>query len=71
MTSTPELAALQDLCARLESARIAYMLTGSPAMSFYARPRMTRDVDLVVAFESGGIARLTDAPRGYHRSAGL
>ena len=49
MTTTPELAALQDLCARLESARIAYMLTGSLAMSFYARPRMTRDVDLVVA----------------------
>ena len=61
MTTTPELAALQDLCARLESARIAYMLTGSLAMSFYARPRMTRDVDLVVAFASGDIARLTAA----------
>ena len=64
MTTTPELAALQDLCARLESARIAYMLTGSLAMSFYARPRMTRDVDLVVAFESGDIARLTAALGG-------
>ena len=64
MTTTPELAALQDLCARLESARIAYMLTGSLAMSFYARPRMTRDVDLVVAFESGDIARLTDVLGG-------
>ena len=61
MSTTPELAALQDLCTRLESARVDYMLTGSLAMSFYARPRMTRDVDLVVAFESGGITSLTAA----------
>jgi hypothetical protein len=34
---------------RLDSAGIAYMLTGSLAMSMYAEPRMTRDIDLVVA----------------------
>ena len=34
---------------RLERASIAYMLTGSLAMNYYAQPRMTRDIDLVVA----------------------
>ena len=43
-----ELEVLQDAIARLEDAGIAYMLTGSVAMSYYAEPRMTRDVDLVV-----------------------
>ena len=48
MTTTPELLALQDLCARIETAGVAYMLTGSLAMAYYARPRMTRDIDLVI-----------------------
>ena len=43
-----ELEVLQDAVARLERAGIAYMLTGSVALSYYAEPRMTRDVDLVV-----------------------
>jgi hypothetical protein len=43
-----ELEVLQDAVARLEGAGIAYMLTGSLALSYYAEPRMTRDVDLVV-----------------------
>ncbi len=51
LTPTPELAALRDVCARLDGAGIAYMLTGSLAMSFYARPRMTRDIDLVVVLD--------------------
>jgi hypothetical protein len=45
MAPTPELLALRDVCARLQSAGVAYMLTGSLALSFYARPRMTRDID--------------------------
>lgn len=61
MTTTPELSALQDLCARLEGAGIAYMLTGSLAMSHYARPRMTRDIDLVVALEASAARTLTAA----------
>ena len=32
---------------RLERAGIPYMLTGSIALSYYAQPRMTRDIDLV------------------------
>ena len=34
---------------RLERGGFAYMLTGSMAMNYYAQPRMTRDIDLVVA----------------------
>lgn len=43
-----ELEVLQDAVSRLEGAEIPYMLTGSIALSYYAEPRMTRDVDLVV-----------------------
>jgi hypothetical protein len=43
-----ELEVLQDAIVRLEGGGIAYMLTGSVALSYYAEPRMTRDVDLVV-----------------------
>lgn len=43
-----ELDVLRDMCQRLESGGLAYMLTGSMAMNFYAQPRMTRDIDLVV-----------------------
>jgi len=61
MTPTPELLALRDVCARLDGAGIAYMLTGSLAMSFYARPRMTRDIDLIIALEAAQAGQLTDA----------
>lgn len=61
MSDTPELVALRDVCARLDAAAIAYMLTGSTAMSFYARPRMTRDIDLVIALEAAQSQRLIDA----------
>jgi predicted nucleotidyltransferase len=48
-----ELEVLQEALARLEGAGIAYMLTGSVALSYYAEPRMTRDVDLVI--EAAGL----------------
>lgn len=44
-----ELDILRDVSLRLNSAGIAFMLTGSVAMNYYAQPRMTRDIDLVVA----------------------
>jgi hypothetical protein len=44
-----ELDILRDISMRLEQAGISYMLTGSMAMNYYAQPRMTRDIDLVVA----------------------
>ncbi len=43
---------------RLEQAGIPYMLSGSTAMNFYARPRMTRDVDLIVEMGSADVQRL-------------
>jgi len=36
------------VAARLDAARIPYMVSGSLAMSYYAQPRMTRDIDIVV-----------------------
>jgi predicted nucleotidyltransferase len=71
MTPTPELLALRDVCARLEGEGIDYMLTGSLAMSFYARPRMTRDIDLVIALEAEEAQRLVGALGAeYHADAG-
>ena len=43
-----ELDVLRDVTERLEKVDIPYMLTGSMAMNYYATPRMTRDIDLVV-----------------------
>ncbi|HEV7396796.1 MAG TPA: hypothetical protein VGN86_09835 [Pyrinomonadaceae bacterium] len=45
-----ELDVMRDVSQRLEFAGIAFMLTGSVAMNYYAQPRMTRDIDLVVSF---------------------
>ena len=44
-----ELDVLHDVSRRLQSAGISFMLTGSVAMNYYAQPRMTRDIDLVVS----------------------
>jgi hypothetical protein len=46
-----ELDIVRDVSARFESAGMDYMLTGSMAMNYYAQPRMTRDIDLVVALK--------------------
>lgn len=46
-----ELDILRDVTSRLSEAGIQYMLTGSFALNYYAQPRMTRDIDLVVALE--------------------
>ncbi len=55
-----ELEVLNDVVARLERAGIAYMLTGSVAMSFYANPRMTRDIDIVVDLAGIDAARVVE-----------
>lgn len=44
-----EIDIVRDVSQRFDHAGIAYMLTGSMAMNYYAQPRMTRDIDLVVA----------------------
>lgn len=43
-----EIDVLKITTERLDAAGIPYMVTGSMALSVYAVPRMTRDVDLVV-----------------------
>jgi len=55
-----ELEVLRDVVARLEGAGISYMLTGSIAMSVYAEPRMTRDIDIVAELAAGDAGRVVD-----------
>ena len=56
-----EIDIVRDVSQRFEQGRIPYMLTGSMAMNYYAQPRMTRDIDVVIAI----------APKDVHRMAGL
>lgn len=53
-----ELDVLRDVSRRFDEASIAYMLTGSMAMNYYAQPRMTRDIDLVLEVDLSDVARL-------------
>ena len=53
-----ELDIVRDVSARLEQGGFAYMLTGSMAMNYYAQPRMTRDIDVVVALRPGDAVRV-------------
>lgn len=46
-----EIDVVRDISRKFEQASIAYMLTGSMAMNYYAQPRMTRDIDVVVALQ--------------------
>jgi hypothetical protein len=43
-----ELDVLRDVSQRLTAGGVPFMLTGSVAMNYYAQPRMTRDIDLVI-----------------------
>ena len=60
---TDELYVLSDVASRLEKLGIPYMLTGSMAMHYYAEPRMTRDIDIVVAVGLGDVERLVEVFR--------
>jgi hypothetical protein len=55
-----ELEVLFDVVTKLEGAGIAYMLTGSVAMSVYAEPRMTRDIDIVVELAQTDADRMVE-----------
>jgi hypothetical protein len=44
-----EIDIVRDISRKFDRASIAYMLTGSMAMNYYAQPRMTRDIDVVIA----------------------
>ncbi len=47
-----EIDVIRDVAIRFAQGNIDYMLTGSLAMNYYAQPRMTRDIDIVVALDS-------------------
>jgi hypothetical protein len=58
---TDQFSILTLVTARLEAAGIAYMLTGSIAAGYYAQPRMTRDIDLVVELAPADAERIAAA----------
>lgn len=49
---------LYQVVERLEGAGLEYMLSGSVALSLYAAPRMTRDIDIVIALGADDAATL-------------
>ncbi len=56
-----ELEVLRDVVRRLDRAGFAYMVSGSMALNYYAQPRMTRDIDLVVELSGGDAAKVVAA----------
>lgn len=67
-----ELDIVRDVSQRLDAAGFGYMLTGSMAMNYYAQPRMTRDIDVVVALrreDAGRILKLFEKDYYISREA--
>src|SRR2546426_5413691 len=56
-----EIDIVRNVSHRYEQAGIAYMLTGSMAMNYYAQPRMTRDIDVVVALQPEDVETVVTA----------
>jgi hypothetical protein len=56
-----ELDVLKLVSERLAAAEIQFMLTGSFALAYYATPRMTRDLDLVVQLSEGDVPAIIEA----------
>ena len=55
-----ELDVLLDVIEKLNNLKIDYMLTGSLAMNYYAEPRMTRDLDIIIEIFPKDINRIID-----------
>ena len=55
-----QLEVLKLVAERLEQASIAYMISGSIALNYYAEPRLTRDIDIIVELRSDDAERLAD-----------
>jgi hypothetical protein len=53
-----ELDVLRIVTGRLDAEGIPYMVTGSMAVNYYAVPRMTRDIDVVVDLSIGDLDRV-------------
>ncbi len=66
-----EIDIVRDISRRFEAASIPYMLTGSMAMNYYAQPRMTRDIDVVIAISPEDVDRIVALFQpDYYVSAG-
>jgi hypothetical protein len=52
-----QLDVLRDVSGKLQRLQIPYMITGSWALGFYAGPRMTRDIDVVIDLCADDVAR--------------
>jgi hypothetical protein len=52
-----ELEILKLIARRLADAEIDYMLSGSAALAFYGKPRMTRDIDIVIMIQLEDVDR--------------
>ena len=55
-----ELDIVRDISKKFDEAGIGYMLTGSMAMNYYAQPRMTRDIDVVISIGPADAQRVID-----------
>ena len=55
-----ELEILKTVTKDLHDAGMAYMITGSVAMNYYAFPRMTRDIDIVIELQDNDTATLVN-----------
>jgi len=56
-----EIDIIRDIAGKFERLEMPYMLTGSIAMNYYAIPRMTRDIDVVVLIGKEDIQALMSA----------
>jgi len=55
-----ELDILKLVASRLHDAEFDYMLSGSVALTFYGKPRMTRDIDIVVVIPLTAVDRFVE-----------
>jgi len=56
-----ELDVLRVVVDRLRAADVSHMLTGSVAMAWYAQPRQTRDIDIVVDLPESKVGAIVDS----------
>jgi hypothetical protein len=64
-----EIDIVRDVSRKLDQGGIGYMLTGSMAMNYYAQPRMTRDIDVVVAVGPNDVEQMASLfEPGYYLS---
>ncbi|MDD3363808.1 MAG: nucleotidyl transferase AbiEii/AbiGii toxin family protein [Syntrophomonas sp.] len=59
-----EIEILRLVTERLDKLGILYMLSGSVAASFFAQPRMTRDIDIVIELVGEQVPRVVEAFAG-------